>query len=489
MLEKVDLSVRIEKKEYKAQTEVLAEKWQSLQLKIKDLKIPVLIVLEGWSASGKGTLISKLVNPLDPRYYNVYTINRAAEENAMRPHLYPFFRSTPEKGRIAIFDKSWHRGLIPEHLEKRPLTKLEKASYYEDINDFEEQLANDGAVIAKFFLHMSKKEQKGRFAALSSNPVTAWRVDEGDKSQNKNYEKYLPFFEEMIERTNTGRAPWFVVEADDSGFAAVKIYKILTELMEERIAERAGRRLSGEARLPLGGESILKSFDAKKNITDENYKRRIAAAQAKMTELCYKLYAKRRSVVIAYEGWDAAGKGGNIKRLTQPMDPRAYEVVPVAAPSKEELDHHYLWRFWNKYPKDGHIAIFDRTWYGRVLVERVERYCADDEWRRAYKEINDMERQFYNHGTILFKFWLQIDKDEQLARFNARQGNPLKQYKITEEDWRNREKWDLYEQAIGDMLLMTDTEYAPWTVVESNSKKFARVKVVEHVISVLEKEL
>jgi polyphosphate kinase 2 (PPK2 family) len=234
---------------------------------------------------------------------------------------------------------------------------------------------------------------------------------------------------------------------------------------------------------------ILSSVNPDKQIDDDDYKAKMDIYQKKIKDLGYKLYARRKSVVIAYEGWDAAGKGGNIKRLTEDLDPRGYEVAPIAAPTSEELSHHYLWRFYNKMPKDGHITLFDRSWYGRVLVERVEGLCRQDEWQRAYREINDMELHMSNHGAVIFKFWLHVDKAEQLARFEARQADPAKQYKITEDDWRNREKWDDYERAVNEMLFKTDTAYAPWTIIESNNKKFARIKVLELVTKELESRL
>jgi len=238
-----------------------------------------------------------------------------------------------------------------------------------------------------------------------------------------------------------------------------------------------------------GKPGILSEVQPEKEITQAEYKDRLAYYQKKLSYLGYKLYARRKSVVIVYEGWDAAGKGGNIRRLTQRLDPRGYEVVPVAAPSQEELMRHYLWRFWKSMPKDGHFGIFDRSWYGRVMVERVEGFCSEEEWRRAYAEINEMERHMSNHGAIIFKFWLHIDKDEQLRRFRSRETDPLKQYKITEEDWRNREKWDAYENAVDEMINLTGTSCAPWTVVESNNKKYARIKTLRLVVETLEEKL
>ena len=224
-------------------------------------------------------------------------------------------------------------------------------------------------------------------------------------------------------------------------------------------------------------------------MTPEEYATRLKKAQAMLPELEHEIYLRRVPVVIAYEGWDAAGKGGNIRRLTQNLDPRGYEVVPVAAPNDVEKAHHYLWRFWAQMPKAGHIAIFDRSWYGRVLVERVEGFCTEAEWRRAYREINGMEQHLVNFGAVLLKFWLHIDPDEQLRRFREREGMAHKQWKITEEDWRNREKMDQYREAVEEMLHRTTTPYAPWTIVESNCKRYARVKVLETVCEVIRKRL
>jgi len=208
-----------------------------------------------------------------------------------------------------------------------------------------------------------------------------------------------------------------------------------------------------------------------------------------MRDLEHEVYKKRLSVIMVYEGWDAAGKGGNIKRLLKMMDPRGYEVIPIAAPNDIEKAHHYLWRFWKAIPKAGHIAIFDRSWYGRVMVERVEGFCIEEEWKKAYREINEMEEQLVNFGTVLIKFWLQVDRAEQLKRFKERQQNPHKQWKITDEDWRNRKKWIQYKTAVDEMLLRTSTSYAPWTIIESNSKLYARIKVLKTVIEEIEKKL
>jgi len=488
MLDKIDLTHKLSKKEYKTETDKSEIKLSELQRQIIDLKIPVLIVFEGWSAAGKGTCISKILYSLDPRYFNVYTMNKIPEDVAMRPFLWNYWTKTPSKGRITIFDKSWHRSVLPERQSKRPFSVSETSSFYYDVNAFERQLSDDGTLIIKFFLHISKDEQKKRFDELLKNPDTAWRIDKHDILQNENYETHLEYFENMIKQSNFDFSEWNIIEAEDINYAMLKIYKNIIDKIEEKI-----RR--GDYQSPAGltqtTQSIAKlnAFSPDKEISQDEYKEKLKYYQNKLSYLEYKLYTKRKPVVIVYEGWDAAGKGGNIRRLTQKLDPRGYEVVPVAAPSQEELAQHYLWRFWKSVPKDGHIAIFDRSWYGRVMVERIEKFCSDTEWQRAYKEINDMELHLYNHGAIIFKFWLHIDKEEQLKRFNMRESNPLKQYKITDEDWRNRDKWDAYEIAVDEMLEKTNTDYAPWTVVESNNKKYARIKTLKIVVETLEEKL
>jgi len=236
---------------------------------------------------------------------------------------------------------------------------------------------------------------------------------------------------------------------------------------------------------------MLDVIDLDKSLTRQEYERTLLSRQLQLRELAYRLYVAGRTLVVVFEGWDAAGKGGNIKRVTEKLDPRGYEVFPIAAPRGEDRSHHYLWRFWRrlKPPDEKQIIIFDRSWYGRVMVERVEGFCTEDEWKRAYREINEFERQLVDFGMILVKFWIHISADEQLRRFEERQHTLHKSWKLTEEDWRNRAKWALYEEAVNDMLLKTSTFTAPWTIVEGNDKWFARVKTVSTLLDALSREL
>ena len=511
MLENMKLDQKLDKEEYKKRKDALSMRLGELQRACKDAGIPVMFVFEGFGASGKGTQINELIYGLDPRGFQVYAPGKPTEEEALRPYLWRFWTKTPQRGRIAVFDHSWYERVLTDRFDG--LTKEEELPHaYEEINAFERQLSEDGTVIVKFFLAITKEEQKKRFEKLLDNPQTAWRVTKGDQKRNREYRKFLRMNEEMLEKTDTDYAPWFLVEANDRRFAAIKILTEAVRRLEEALeakkeAESADdkHRVTADAAEDAGAESVKKehtdeapscetslrssrlaSVDLTKTMDKKEYQEQLKDLQHRLALLHSELYRTRIPVILAFEGWDAAGKGGAIKRLTQAMDPRGYEVHPTASPNDIEKAHHYLWRFWKNLPKGGHVAIFDRTWYGRVMVERIEGFCSEQEWKRAYKEINDSEATWVNAGAIVLKFWLQIDKDEQERRFNERMNTPEKRWKITDEDWRNRAKWDAYEKAVDEMLIRTSTTYAPWTIVEADSKYYARIKVLKTVVEALE---
>ncbi|HNY38513.1 MAG TPA: hypothetical protein PKI73_11040, partial [Petrotogaceae bacterium] len=298
-------------------------------------------------------------------------------------------------------------------------------------------------------------------------------------------------FERIMEKTDTQNR-WNVISSQDRKTAALQIVRTVASEFEQAVS---GREASARMKenIVINSETvnsaILDSTDHTLSIPEKEYKKELKDLQMELREIQNRMYLKRIPLVIVFEGWDAAGKGGNIKRITQELDPRGYEVIPVAAPKDAEREHYYLWRFWIKVPKAGHIAIFDRSWYGRVLVERVEGFCSVQEYKRAYKEINDFESQLVNYGATVVKFWLDISKEEQLKRFNDRQNDPGRSWKITDEDWRNREKWDLYKPAVEEMLLRTSTSYAPWTVVESDDKYYARLKTLRTVVQSMKKKI
>ena len=493
MLEKIDLSKKVDKKTYRRVMDEAEEKLGLLQRECKDAGIPVILVFEGMGAAGKGVQINRLIQALDPRGFDVYACDRPTEDEQMRPFLWRYWTKTPAKGRIAVFDRSWYRSVQVDRFDG--LTREDRlGDAYQDILSFEKQLCDDGTVIKKFFLYIDKDEQKKRFKKLEGSKETSWRVTEEDWNRNKDFDRYLKMNEEMLEKTDTDYAPWVIIEAVDKDYAALKIVSTVMDRLEYELEHRRpedgkqAQRQESKTRERFKN-GVLSGIDLSKSLTEEEYKTRLKKLQKRLAELHSELYRLRIPVVIGFEGWDAGGKGGAIKRLTSNLDPRGYRVNPTAAPNDIEKVHHYLWRFWNSVPKAGHIAIFDRTWYGRVMVERIEGFCSEAEWRRAYQEINEMESHMANAGAVVLKFWLHIDKDEQERRFRERQANPAKQWKITDEDWRNREKWDQYEEAVNEMLIRTSTTYAPWIVVEGNDKRYARVKVLQTVVDALEKKV
>lgn len=505
MLEKIDLNKKMDKEEAKKSIDELTTKLSYLQRAIREAKIPVTILFEGFGASGKGTMINELINPLDPRGFNVYSIKRSSREETKRPYFCRFFSKLPAKGRITIFDRSWYRRVLNDRLDK-VTTKDQLECAFDEINNFEKLLTDDGMIIIKIFLYISQKEQKKRFEQLKKAKETAWRVTKRDIRQNEHYKAYLAMNNEMLENTDTENSPWTIIEAMDYYYAKVKVMNTVASRLEEAIKlcqtkEETKVIRVGNVDVPIKPSTresiatsevrtkVLAGIDLNKKMAKDIYKKRIQQLEEKLAFLHSAMRQKRIPVIVAFEGWDAAGKGGAIKRVTSKLDPRGYEVIPISAPNDLERSHHYLWRFFNTFPRAGHLTIYDRTWYGRVLVERIEGFCSPQEWKRAYHEINEMEEHLKNSGVILIKFWLHIDKEEQEKRFLARQNNPFKSWKITEEDWRNREKWDEYEEAVDEMLVKTSTTYAPWVVIEGNCKRYARIKVLETIIKELEKRL
>lgn len=488
MLEKIDLSKGMDKETYKLVMKEQGERLGLLQRRCKEEKIPVMVVFEGLGASGKGTQINRLIQAMDPRGFDVFANDKSTEEEELHPFLWRFWTKIPAKGRIAFFDRSWYRQVTIERFDEKISPKQLPGAFH-DILSFERQLTDDGMIIIKLFLYISREEQKKRFKKLEASKETSWRVTKEDWYRNKKYDHYLAINEEMLEKTDTDNAPWTIIEATSKDYAAAKIMTCVADRLEKAISDLNSGKEKRE-RLAVVSEQyqngVLSGVDLSKSMTKEAYKKEIDKLQNRLESLHSEIYRLRIPVILGFEGWDASGKGGAIKRLTSHLDPRGYKVCPTAAPNDIEKVHHYLWRFWNHVPKAGHIAIFDRTWYGRVMVERIEGFCTETEWRRAYQEINDMEAHMANAGAVVIKFWLHIDKDEQERRFKERQENPAKVWKITEEDWRNREKWEQYEAAVNELLVRTSTTYAPWVVVEGNCKYYARVKVLKTVVEALE---
>ena len=494
MLEKVNLERKVSKEEYKRELPQLEGELAALQQKVKAAGLPVILLFDGWGAAGKGSLIAKLIGNWDPRGFKVYS-NAAPEEfEKRRPLLWRYWQEIPAQGQISVLDRSWYQDVsivpIEENLDREEILRR-----INSVKVMERQLTDDGCLVLKFFLHISQKEQKARFDKLDEDKNTEWRVTETDRRRNRNYDQYFQAFDEMIGYTDTPNAPWHILPSHDKYAARLDLFRIVCSSIRGALARMdvAQPLPSPDILLPKTFNLVpmpsLEEISLDKKLDKETYKKELSRLQEELADLHNRIYRKKVPVIIGYEGWDAAGKGGNIKRATAAMDPRGYEVIPISAPTKPELAHQYLWRFWRALPKTGHIAIFDRTWYGRVMVERIEGFCSQNQWRRAYREINEFEQELYDWGAVVIKFWLQIDRDEQLARFTDRQNTPEKQWKITDEDWRNREKWPQYEEAVNEMLRYTSTDFAPWHIIESQDKRYGRIKALKIIIQEIKKRL
>lgn len=487
MLDNVDLSKKIDDATFEREIAPLQARIGVLQREFRDRRVPIIIVVEGWNASGITKVTSELIQNLDPRGFSLYSVGSPTDEERDRPLLWRFFVRTPSRGRIAIFARSWYSRSLAENVTGIEWKKAVKRSIAA-INSFERQMTDDGAVILKFFLHISAEEQRRRLDERETDPLTSWMITKGDWDFHNQYDSYLPIIGQFVEGTDHSYAQWTVIGATDPDYTVLKVYSTVVKALEKRLSKLQNREAKEDTKRdspdrvkPTKNTPVRRSRGDTSYSANE-YRNLLSQHQDKVRDIQYLLYKRKVPLIIVFEGWDAAGKGGNIMRLVRHMNPRGYDVVPVGKPDQTELDHHYLWRFYTRFPRAGHITIFDRSWYGRVLVERVEGFCSAAGWRRAYDEINEMEESYVESGGGLIKFWLEVDKDEQLRRFTARQNDPLKEWKINEDDWRNRKKWDLYEEAVDEMLARTSTPAAPWTIVESDDKYFARLKTLSTVI-------
>ncbi|MBN2110687.1 MAG: polyphosphate:AMP phosphotransferase [Methanosarcinaceae archaeon] len=492
MLEQVDLSKKMDKDEYEKMSEELGIHLGELQREAWEMGIPIIVVFEGWHASGMAEIINRFLMPLNPMGFELYTTGKTCIHEEKKPLIWRFWTKIPKKGGIAIFDRSWYRRAIIEHFSK-DIPEKEFSDCLNGLTYFERQLADDGYLIIKFFLHISQEKQQKRLEDIRGRGVPLFLAEEEEEDYIREYQRLMPLIEKVLERSDISHAPWTIVEANDLNFATVKVMVTFIRAVEEGISreEEQRKRKTEHARectIPALCPSILEKTDLDRSLAKSEYEEKKKEYQERLSSLQYQLFMQRRPVVIVFEGWDASGKGGCIRRLAQALNPRLYRVVPVGVPSDIELAHHYMWRFYKEIPEAGHIAIFDRSWYGRVLVERAENLCEEQQWKRAYREINEFEEILANYGTIMIKFWMHIDKDEQLRRFKKRENTPYKKWKITEDDWKNRDKWGLYKDAANEMLQKTSTTYAPWTIVEGNNKKYARIKVLRTVVETLEEK-
>lgn len=489
MFESAELGHKVSKEVWEREVPALREALLDAQYDLTVTKVPVIILVAGVDGAGKSETVNTLNEWMDPRHIQTYGLDEPTDEERERPHMWRFWRILPPKGRIGIFDGSWYTWPILE----RACGRSKTSNLDQDMGRvarFEQMLINEGALVLKFWMHLSKEAQKKRLKGLEKDPKTRWRVTPRDWKHFEMYDTFRQVAERALRSTSTAEAPWIVVEATDPRYQKLTVGKILLERIRARLDQPAPLPANvAPPRASIDSMNVLKAMDLTQRMEKDEYEEQLLDLQGRLNVLARHRNLRKHSVVLVFEGVDAAGKGGSIRRITQSLDARRYHIHPTAAPTEEERAQPYLWRFWRNLPPAGQVAIFDRSWYGRVLVERVEGLCAEADWQRAYSEINDFEDQLVRSQSILLKFWLSISQEEQLRRFAERQVTPFKRFKITAEDWRNREKWPAYEAAICDMLDRTSTEIAPWTLIESESKYYGRVKILKTLVQRLEDEL
>jgi len=472
---------RIAKRVYQARSARLREQLVQLQVALKQAPFKVLLILAGPEGAGRGNLLHTLAEWLDPRGVETFSYHPPTESEQAHPHQWRFWRSLPASGRIGLYAGSWYTETLREEAQgKRALGHI--AQEAERIREFEKLLSDGGTLIVKVWLQISKEAQGRRLRTLRSEPATAWRVTDEDWHHHRNYERLARTAAMIRDMTDRPGAGWHLVDAEDERARDLAVGQLLLARFRQQEKAQARQRPPKAPRrvksLRLSGLRRLQALNLDQDLSEKDYDALREKWLGRLNRAVRAALAARRSIVFAFEGWDAAGKGGAIRRLTSAIDPRDYSVIAVAKPTDEERHAHYLWRFWRDIPRDGRMVVFDRSWYGRVLVERLEGFCRLDEWKRAYAEINDFERQLTEHGTIVLKYWLHISHDEQLRRFRERESTPHKRHKMNAEDWRNRRKRAGYEVAVGDMLALTDQPDAPWHLVAADNKRFARLEVL-----------
>ena len=489
MFESAEIGRSIDKETYEAEAPALREALLDAQYELQQQgRFAVIILINGIEGAGKGETVKLLNEWMDARLIQVNTFDQQTDEELARPPAWRYWRQLPPKGRIGIFFGNWYSQMLQGRVHGR----IKNAVLDQAIDTtlgLERMLCDEGTLIFKFWFHLSKQQMKARLKALRDDPLHSWRISPLDWQQSKTYDKFVRVGERVLRRTSRDYAPWYVVEGVDEYYRSLTVGRILLDGLQAALKAKA-RPVPHPHAAPLTSSldqrGLIDSLDMTQALDKDSYNEQLVVEQARLSSLMRDKRMRRHSLIAVFEGNDAAGKGGAIRRVIGALDPRQYRIVPVAAPTEEERAQPYLWRFWRHIPPRGKFTVFDRSWYGRVLVERVEGFCSTGDWLRAYGEINDFEEQLSEAGVVLVKFWLSIDQQTQLERFKAREQIPFKRFKITEEDWRNREKWPLYRDAVGDMVDRTSTEIAPWTLVEANDKRFARIKVLRTINEALE---
>lgn len=497
MFEAVATAPKVSRSEFDARETELHAALLDVQRKVRESDFSVLILVSGVEGAGKGEVVQALHRWFDPRGLETHAFWDESDEERLRPRFWRFWRALPPRGRIGVLFGSWYT----EPVVKRALKSTGSKAFdreLERIRHFEDTLVDDGTLIIKLWFHLSRRDQEKRLTeddkSIKKRKKSSVRhLSPLARRYSKHYDRFLKISQRAVRRTDVAHSPWHLVAASNRAHRDLSAGQIVLDRIRRRLEQQqpsSGRvTVSSPAMYKAGEQSVLATLPDDAVLDGDCYKRELLALQSTLGDLSWKAHQRGINTVAVFEGWDAAGKGGAIRRVTQSMDPRLYRVISIAAPTEEEAAQHYLWRFWRQLPRAGYHTIYDRSWYGRVLVERVEGFASDLEWQRAYFEINAFEEQLVETGTVVLKYWLNITPEEQLARFQEREKTPTKQHKITDEDWRNRERWSDYEAAVNDMVTHTSTEIAPWTLVAANDKRYARVEVVKRYVEGLKAAL
>lgn len=496
LFESAELGHRVDNATYKKRVDKLRADLLDAQYSLKENgSFAVLILVNGLDGAGKSETVNLLNAWMDPRHIETRAFGEPSDEAQQRPPMWRFWRELPPKGKIGIFFGNWYTAPIVERAsgKRSKRSKAEIERNIADILHFEKMLADEGLLILKYWFHLSEKAQEKRLKKLAANPRTSWRISARDWKLYRRYRPFVDTAEHMLRETSTAHAPWTVIDGSDENYRALATGEHLLGELKRRLAVPHSRKRAPARARPtaptLDGRNLLNTLDMRKRLGDRKYALELDKWQGRLNQLSRHPKFQERSAILVFEGMDASGKGGAIRRVTAALDARHYRTIPIAAPTEEALAQPYLWRFWRHLPGHGQFAIFDRSWYGRVLVERVEGYCSDADWQRAYGEINDFERQLVEHGGIVNKFWLSVSLDEQLHRFKAREHTRFKRFKITPDDWRNREKWPRYETAVCDMVERTSTDIAPWHLIAADDKQYARIAILKTLCESLENAL
>lgn len=489
MFEAAEVGHCISKEEYKAEEPLLRQALLEAQYRLLDAaRLPVIIVVGGVDGAGKGETVNLFNEWMDPRHIITCGFSEPTDEESQRPRMWRYWQVLPPKGRIGMFFGSWYTDPIVGRVAGKTSESALTHSL-EEICDFESMLCTEGTVLVKLWFHLSADAQKKRLEELESDPKTRWRVTATDWERFKHYKDFRKVSESALSTTSTAAAPWHIIDGSCPYYRSLTAGRLLLEALTQALAEKTGAAPATPEKDIAPAPAILRTLDYTLKMKRKEYEHELEIWQGRLNLLTREKGFQKKSLVLVFEGQDAAGKGGAIRRITAALDARQYQVVPVAAPNEEERAQPWLWRFWRRLPRRSHITIFDRSWYGRVLVERVEKFATTADWQRAFHEINGFEEQLVEHDIIVVKFWLAITKEEQLTRFREREDVAFKNHKITPEDWRNREQWDAYELAVNDMVAQTSRKNAPWTLVPSDDVEYARIMVLKTICANLEKAL